>query len=105
MPTTAGATQHGMQYSSLDQITTENVADLEEVWRVRTGELGQDSASSAASTPGPVRNDGVGTRFHETPMTYALEETGKQYIVIAAGGHPRMETTLGDYLVAFALPD
>lgn len=40
-----------------------------------------------------------------TPMTYALEETGKQYVVIAAGGHPRLETTLGDYVIAYALPD
>jgi quinoprotein glucose dehydrogenase len=35
-----GGGQHGMQYSSLDQITMENVSDLQEVWRVRTGELG-----------------------------------------------------------------
>lgn len=40
-----------------------------------------------------------------TPMTYALPATGKQYVVIAAGGHPRLQTTLGDYLVAYALPD
>ena len=40
-----------------------------------------------------------------TPMTYFLEETGKQYVVIAAGGHGRMGTTIGDYLIAFALPD
>lgn len=40
-----------------------------------------------------------------TPMTYFLEETGKQYLVIAAGGHPRFGTTLGDYLLAYALPD
>lgn len=40
-----------------------------------------------------------------TPMTYFLEETGKQYVVIAAGGHPRLGTTPGDYVVAFALPD
>jgi quinoprotein glucose dehydrogenase len=31
-----------------------------------------------------------------TPMTYRLSETGKQYVVIAAGGHGRAETTLGD---------
>ena len=42
---------------------------------------------------------------HATPMTYFLEETGKQYLVIAAGGHPRFGTTLGDYVVAYALPD
>lgn len=40
-----------------------------------------------------------------TPMTYFLESTGKQYLVIAAGGHPRMGTTLGDYVIAYALPD
>lgn len=38
-----------------------------------------------------------------TPMTYYLESTGKQYVVIAAGGHPGLGTTPGDYLVAFAL--
>ena len=37
-----------------------------------------------------------------TPMTY--EVGGKQYVVIAAGGHGNLGTTLGDYVVAFALP-
>lgn len=40
-----------------------------------------------------------------TPMTYFLEETGKQYVVIAAGGHARIGTTGGDYVIAYALPD
>ena len=40
-----------------------------------------------------------------TPMTYYLEETGKQYVVIAAGGHARIGTTPGDYLIAYSLPD
>lgn len=40
-----------------------------------------------------------------TPMTYRLRETGRQYVVIAAGGHGRMGTTLGDAVVAFALPE
>ena len=39
-----------------------------------------------------------------TPMTYFLEETGKQYVVIAAGGHGRIGSTSGDFLVAYALP-
>jgi quinoprotein glucose dehydrogenase len=39
-----------------------------------------------------------------TPMTYLDDSTGKQFVVIAAGGHPRLGTTLGDYVVAFALP-
>jgi len=40
-----------------------------------------------------------------TPMTYFLKETGKQYVVIAAGGHARIGTTPGDYVIAYALPD
>jgi len=40
-----------------------------------------------------------------TPMTYFLAETGKQYVVIAAGGHARIGTTAGDYVIAYALPD
>jgi quinoprotein glucose dehydrogenase len=39
-----------------------------------------------------------------TPMTYRLREGGRQFVVIAAGGHGRGGTTLGDYVVAFALP-
>ncbi len=40
-----------------------------------------------------------------TPMTYRLGPDGKQFVVIAAGGHGRAGTTLGDAIVAFALPD
>ncbi len=36
-----------------------------------------------------------------TPMTYELN--GRQYVVIAAGGHGKLGTKLGDYLVAYAL--
>jgi quinoprotein glucose dehydrogenase len=39
-----------------------------------------------------------------TPMTYSLKSTGKQYLVIAAGGHPKItEEPLSDALVAFTL--
>ncbi|MDU2732269.1 MAG: glucose/quinate/shikimate family membrane-bound PQQ-dependent dehydrogenase [Mixta calida] len=38
-----------------------------------------------------------------TPMTY--EANGKQYVVIAAGGHGSFGTKLGDYIIAYALPD
>ena len=34
-------------------------------------------------------------------MTYALN--GRQYVVIAAGGHAGKPTQLGDSLIAFAL--
>jgi quinoprotein glucose dehydrogenase len=36
-----------------------------------------------------------------TPMSYVWE--GRQYVVIAAGGHARIGTKLGDNIVAFAL--
>jgi len=37
-----------------------------------------------------------------TPMTYTLN--GKQYLVIAAGGHGKLGTKQGDYVLAFTLP-
>ena len=37
-----------------------------------------------------------------TPMTYSIK--GKQYLVIAAGGHGKLGTKQGDYVVAFELP-
>lgn len=37
-----------------------------------------------------------------TPMTYSVG--GKQYVVIAAGGHGKLGTKQGDSLVAFSLP-
>jgi len=38
-----------------------------------------------------------------TPMTYSIN--GKQYVVIMAGGHGSFGTKMGDYLIAYALPD
>jgi quinoprotein glucose dehydrogenase len=46
------------------------------------------------------------TSGNATPMTYLVQRSGKQYIVVAAGGHPKItEESLGDALVAFTLPD
>jgi quinoprotein glucose dehydrogenase len=39
-----------------------------------------------------------------TPMTYRLRADGRQFVVIAAGGHGKLGTKLGDSLVGFALP-
>ena len=36
-------------------------------------------------------------------MTYRTR-SGKQLVVIAAGGHSALNTKMGDYVVAFALP-
>jgi quinoprotein glucose dehydrogenase len=35
-------------------------------------------------------------------MTYRAD--GRQYVVIAAGGHGKLGTTMGDSVVAFTLP-
>jgi quinoprotein glucose dehydrogenase len=40
-----------------------------------------------------------------TPMTYSGQNSGKQFVVIAAGGHSTMRTKLGDTLMAFRLAD
>ena len=38
------------------------------------------------------------------PISYVSGKSGRQFVVIAAGGHPTLRTQLGDYIVAFALP-
>jgi quinoprotein glucose dehydrogenase len=57
-----------------------NVTNGDEVWKARLPAGGQ-----------------------ATPMTY--EANGKQYVVIMAGGHGSFGTKMGDYLIAYALPD
>ncbi len=39
---------------------------------------------------------------HALPASYLA--AGRQYVVIAAGGHDRLHTTMGDYVLAFSLP-
>jgi quinoprotein glucose dehydrogenase len=38
-----------------------------------------------------------------TPMTY-MTKSGRQFVVICAGGHGKLGTKIGDSVVAFALP-
>ena len=40
-----------------------------------------------------------------TPMSFVSDKTGKQYVVVMAGGHGSLGTKMGDSLVAYALPD
>jgi quinoprotein glucose dehydrogenase len=58
-----------------------NTATGEELWRVSLPAAGQS-----------------------IPMTYRLNATGKQYVVIAAGGHTALKDKQGDYVIAYALP-
>jgi len=43
--------------------------------------------------------------LHAGPITYKLEHGGKQFLVIAPGGHQRLGSRLGDYVIAYTLPD
>lgn len=40
-----------------------------------------------------------------TPMSYRVGDNGKQYVVIAAGGHKYLGTDISDALVAYTLED
>jgi quinoprotein glucose dehydrogenase len=39
-----------------------------------------------------------------TPMSYVSGRSGRQYVVVMAGGHGSLGTKMGDSLVAYALP-
>lgn len=39
-----------------------------------------------------------------TPMTYRSSSSGRQFIIVAAGGHGQLRTRRGDYVIAYALP-
>ena len=39
-----------------------------------------------------------------TPMTYQSPATGRQFVVVVAGGHGSLGTKLGDTIIAYALP-
>jgi len=45
------------------------------------------------------------TAANAVPMTYQTSATGKQFVVVAAGGHWGGGSPPGDYLIAYALPE
>jgi quinoprotein glucose dehydrogenase len=63
-----------------DYLRAFDVADGSELWKARLPAGGQ-----------------------ATPMTYSVD--GRQFVVIAAGGHDDAGTTPGDWVVAYALPE
>ncbi|UVL59702.1 glucose/quinate/shikimate family membrane-bound PQQ-dependent dehydrogenase [Pseudomonas sp. B21-032] len=85
LPTLGGtlSTQGGLVFIAGTQdfyLRAFNSANGEEVWKARL----------------PVGSQGG-------PMTYVSPKTGKQYVVITAGG-ARQSTDRGDYVMAYALP-
>ncbi|ANI60098.1 glucose/quinate/shikimate family membrane-bound PQQ-dependent dehydrogenase [Pseudomonas sp. GR 6-02] len=86
MPTLGGtlSTQGGLVFIAGTQdyyLRAFNSANGEEAWKARL----------------PVGSQGG-------PMTYVSPKTGKQYVVITAGG-ARQSPDRGDYVIAYALPD
>ncbi|WP_392551258.1 membrane-bound PQQ-dependent dehydrogenase, glucose/quinate/shikimate family [Orbus wheelerorum] len=86
MPTIGGSmtTKSGLLFFAATQdfyLRAFDSATGEEVWKARL----------------PVGSQG-------TPITYISPKTGKQYIVISAGG-ARQSPKRGDYVIAYALPD
>ena len=43
--------------------------------------------------------------LHAGPITYKLRPEGKQFLVVAPGGHIGLDSPLGDYVIAYALSD
>lgn len=39
-----------------------------------------------------------------TPMTYISPKSGRQFVIVAAGGHGAMGGKLGDHIIAYSLP-
>ena len=58
-----------------------------------------------ASTGEELWRGDLPTAGNALPMTYQLRPGGKQYVVIAAGGHWSGGSPPGDHIIAFALPD
>ena len=86
MPSMGGptSTRTGLTFigAALDNyIRAYKTATGQELWRARLPAGGQAS-----------------------PMTYWSAASGRQFVVISAGGHGALMTTTGDYVVAFALP-
>jgi quinoprotein glucose dehydrogenase len=49
-------------------------------------------------------HDRLAASIQSSPMTYRVRPGGRQYVVVTAGGHDGMGSSLGDYVVAYALP-
>ncbi|NNL53926.1 MAG: PQQ-binding-like beta-propeller repeat protein, partial [Woeseia sp.] len=74
-----GGGQHGQKFSPLTQITTENVAKLEEAWRFRTGEPRGEFRSPFAFEANPILAEGWLYFPTANAVVFALDPaTGKQ---------------------------
>jgi quinoprotein glucose dehydrogenase len=49
-------------------------------------------------------HDRLPASVQSTPMTYRARPGGRQLVVVTAGGHDGLGSSLGDYVIAYALP-
>jgi len=129
------ASPGGSGFSALTHISTDNVAELKEAWRIQTGdsarfgELMRQTSTQVTPILLPPEAGAsllfIGATMDRrlrafdsktgevlwratlpvdataSPMTYEI--AGKQYVIIAAGGHHMFQRGSGDYLIAYAL--
>jgi quinoprotein glucose dehydrogenase len=86
MPSMGGPvlTQSGVAFiaaASDDYIRAYEAASGKELWKARLPAGGQ-----------------------ATPMTYVSPVSGRQFVVVAAGGHATIGSRTGDYVIAYSLP-
>ncbi len=75
-----GGSQHGMQYSSLEQINTDNVAQLKPAWIHRTGETGQGAVQPFTFQANPILVNGRLYIATGSGIVIALDpETGAEF--------------------------
>jgi glucose dehydrogenase len=87
----------GSRHLPLTQIDGQNVARLRVAWTYRTGE--------SVGVPGPwLTTPSRPRRSWWTARSSSGAPSGKQFLVIAAGGHTALRTKMGDHIVAFGLP-
>jgi glucose dehydrogenase len=91
-----GGDTYGAKYSPLSDIDPTNVAGLQIAWTYQTGEAGVDTRREPRLAATPIVLDG-----ETVPAVLAATKTGKQFVVIAAGGGAAFPH--GDHIVAFSL--
>lgn len=97
-----GGAPGGSRYAALTQINRDNVQDLQVAWTFSAAGMDDFIRAFDIDTGDEVWKASLPAGGQATPMTYEID--GKQYLVLAAGGHGNLGTTLGAYIVAFALP-
>jgi quinoprotein glucose dehydrogenase len=69
-----------------------------------TGTLDYYVRAYDAKTGRELWRDRLPAGAQATPMTYRGDKSGRQFLVVVAGGHGSLGTKAGDAVIAYALP-